>query len=89
MKPFPNRTSIFQRIRLSVARELSSALENLQRSCRLITFEGTATVILRPVNGATVSSGGRYATDYYNHSVPAATGYLPTSPEGSRRQVPA
>ena len=88
MKPFPNRTSIFQRIRLSVAHELFSR-EDLQRSCRLITFEGNATVILRPVNGATVSAGGRYTTDYYNHSVPAATGYWPTFPEGSRRQVPA
>jgi hypothetical protein len=32
MKPFPNRTGIFQRIRLSIARELIFIFENLQRS---------------------------------------------------------
>jgi hypothetical protein len=30
------------------------------------------TVVLRLVNGATVSLDGHYSTDYYNHSAPAA-----------------
>jgi hypothetical protein len=34
---------------------------------------GTATVVLRLVNGITVSVGGHYSTDYYDHSAPCVT----------------
>ena len=71
MKPFPNRTGIFQRIRLSIARELSPGSEEAFNS-RLKQFplsEGNATVILRLVNGVTVSLDGHHSIDYYEHSV--------------------
>jgi hypothetical protein len=32
-------------------------------------------VVLRLVNGVTVSSDGHHSIDYYNHSVPAAISY--------------
>lgn len=71
MKPFPNRTGIFQRIRLSIARELSPGSEEVF-SLPLKEFPlpgGNATVVLRLVNGVTVSLDGHYSIDYYNHSV--------------------
>lgn len=70
MKPFPNRTGTFQRIRLSIARELVSIFENLQRSWRIFLTGGIATVVLRLVIGFTVSPGGHNSTDYYDHSAP-------------------
>ena len=71
MKPFPNRTGIFQRIRLSIARELSSGSKEVF-NFPLKEFPlpgGSATVVLRLVNGPTVSLDGHYAIDYYDHSV--------------------
>ena len=71
MKPFPNRTGIFQRIRLSIARELSPGSKEVF-SLPLKVFPlpgGNATVVLRLVNGATVSLDGYYSIDYYDHSV--------------------
>lgn len=71
MKPFPNRTGIFQRIRLSIARELSpESEESFQLSGEQFPLsEGNATVILRLVNGVTVSLDGHNSIDYYDHSV--------------------
>jgi hypothetical protein len=67
MKPFPNRTGIFQRIRLSIARKLSPK----PRQPKQISIpDGRATVALRLVNGVTVSLNGHYAIDYYDHSAP-------------------
>lgn len=71
MKPFPNRTGIFQRIRLSVACELSPGSKEVF-SLPLKEFPlpgGNATVVLRLVNGVSVSLDGHYSIDYYDHSV--------------------
>ena len=71
MKPFPNRTGIFQRIRLSLAPELSPGSKELFSS-PLKVFPlpgGNATVALRLVNGVSVSLDGHYSIDYYDHSV--------------------
>jgi len=71
MKPFPNRTGIFQRIRLSIARELSLGSEEVF-SLSLKKFPlpgGSATVVLRLVNGVAVSLDDHYSIDYYDHSV--------------------
>jgi len=92
MKPFPNRTGIFQRIRLSIARELISIFENLQRSWRIFLIGGIATVVLRLVIGVTVSPDGHYSIDYYDHSAPCVTlAKQPTYPslEESHTPVPA
>lgn len=70
MKPFPNRTGTFQRIRLSIARELISSSEKSPTQLRLFLTEGIATVVLRLVNGVTVSLDGHYSTNYYDHSAP-------------------
>jgi hypothetical protein len=72
MKPFPNRTSAFQRIRLSIARELSPGLRLTISITRkpILNPGGIATVALRPVIGFTVSLGGHYSTDYYGPSAP-------------------
>jgi hypothetical protein len=72
MKPFPNRTGTFQRIRLSIARELASSFrENLQLAAERLSSAGDiATVVLRLVNGFTVSPDGHCSTDYYDHSAP-------------------
>ena len=67
MKPFPNRTGIFQRIRLSIARKLSP---EPRRPKHISTPDGRATAVLRLVNGVTVSLDGHYSIDYYDHSAP-------------------
>ena len=70
MKPFPNRTGIFRRIRLSIARELIFTRLNLQTPVEELTScEGDATVVLRLVNGVAVSLDGHHSIDYYDHSV--------------------
>lgn len=70
MKPFPNRTGIFQRIRLSIACELSPGFEETFSFLKSIPLpEGNATVVLCLVNGVTVSLDGHYSIDYYDHSV--------------------
>lgn len=68
MKPFPNRTSAFKRIRLSLTSELFSCIKRSNDYPMGILV----TVVLRLVNGVTVSLDVHYAIDYYNHSVPAA-----------------
>lgn len=70
MKPFPNRTGIFQRIRLSLAYELSRAFGSSQLSAEKLPLPGgNATVVLRLVNVVNVSLDGHYPIDYYDHSV--------------------
>ena len=69
MKPFPNRTGIFQRIRLSIASELSPGFGETFSFLKSTPLPGSnATVVLRLVNGATVSLDGHNAIDYYDHS---------------------
>lgn len=71
MKPFPNRTGIFQRIRLSIACELSPGAEEVFRlsAQRVSSAGGNTTVVLRLVNDVIVSPDGHYSIDYYDHSV--------------------
>jgi len=48
-------------------------------------------VVLRPVRGATVSLGGRYSTDYYDHTDAPTPGCLAFGPPWvlGRFHVPA
>ena len=79
MKPFPNRTSTFQRIRLSpdptllgVVRsheERDASLVPAAPHCRLT---GSAEA-LRPVAALPATLGGRHATGYYGLSAPVPT----------------
>ena len=69
MKPFPNRTGVFQCIRLSIACELSTEIYYRQLKLAKLS-EGIATVVLRLANVASVSLDGHYSIDYYDHSVP-------------------
>ena len=71
MKPFPNLTSIFQRIRLSFTSDLSLDIEQHPRFKRnYVLSEARVTVVLRLVNGVTVSRDGHDSIDYYDHSAP-------------------
>jgi len=47
-------------------------LQNQVCQC-ILDHRGIATVVLRLVNGLTVSLGGHYSTDYYDHSAPCVT----------------
>jgi hypothetical protein len=71
MKPFPNRTGIFQRIRLSIARALSPVTEEVFNwfAEGSFLYWSNATVVLRLVNDVSVSLDGHYSIDYYDHSV--------------------
>lgn len=66
MKPFPNRTSIFQRIRLSITSELFLYQVSNDYPMGILVI-----VVLRLVNVANVSLDGHHSIDYYDHSVPA------------------
>jgi hypothetical protein len=72
MKPFPNRTGTFQRIRLSLACESLPRIkiDNQHYPKTILDPGGIATVVLRLVIGFTVSPGGHNSTDYYDHSAP-------------------
>src|SRR5919109_4394049 len=79
MKPFPNRTSTFQRIRLSPGPTPSSVLRTHEERyaslvpaaphCRL---SGPAEA-LRPATALPVTLGGRHSTGYYGLSAPVPT----------------
>ena len=50
--------------------KLSSNSTNFQLSPKILNLPGDCTtVVLRLVNGVTVSLDGHYSIDYYNHSV--------------------
>ena len=70
MKPFPNRTSTFQRIRLSpdhwsIHRGRDDRLERSALRSSLRSAEA-----LRPAMALPVALGGRDSTGYYGLSVP-------------------
>jgi len=76
MKPFPNRTSTFQRIRLSpvsMPRKAEgirdSVHDRLVRSVLACAPSLTAQA-LRPAAALPAALGGRYFTGYYGLSVP-------------------
>jgi hypothetical protein len=53
------------------ARALSKIeIDNRHYPKTILNPGGIATVVLRLVNGFTVSLGGHYSTDYYDHSAP-------------------
>jgi hypothetical protein len=68
MKPFPNRTSIFQRIRLSIAQALPASDRVFSFRQNSFSAGSSATVVLRLVNDVIVSLDGHYSIDYYDHS---------------------
>lgn len=77
MKPFPNRTGIFRRIRLSLTSETYFGILNspLAFARDFLSQKTLVTVVLRLVNVVNVSLDGHHSIDYYNHSVPAAISY--------------
>jgi len=75
MKPFPNRTSTFQRIRLSpvttLLRVMSFSVSFRQPSAaRSWSFSSMTAEALRPATALPVALGGRHSTGYYSLSAP-------------------
>ena len=59
-------------------------------AARFCVRETIESEVLRPVNGATVSLGGRDSTDYYDLAAPTVTFAIrPPTPRGEPPSVPA